>query len=80
MRLMVRGEHNGTGVVAAQTRVDFPRKMKFFLQPLWHAAQERTKPARRERQRCLQDALKFQQWLFIEHHRVKLAGVNAGFA
>ena len=47
---------------------------EFVTEPICLRIKKHAKPPRREGDVCLQKSLKFQQWLVVENHCIKIAG------
>ena len=80
MRLVVAAKINRSGVVAAQTLVDFSRQVQLGLQPLRHGPKKGEEPAGGNGEVSLEQALELQQWLLVENHRIQITvRDSAGF-
>ena len=78
MRLVVGGEQDRPGIVAAKPLIDLPRDVEFPLQPLRHRLHEGGKAAGGEGQGRLQEPLELDQRLLVKDDGVEFGRRDAG--
>ena len=80
MAFVVAGEGDALFETAAERRANLARQMQFRFQPLRHRRHKRAQPARRDGEIGLEQAVEFQQRLFVKDDVVELRRGEPGGA